>query len=49
VRRYDLDNPEAARYLGERLDRMGVYDTLRSAGAELGDNVDIDGFVFEFQ
>jgi GTP-binding protein len=49
VRRYDLQNPEAARYLGERLDRMGVYEALRAAGAELGDEVDIDGFVFEFQ
>jgi GTPase len=49
VRRFDLDNLEAARYLAERLQRMGVYDALRSRGAEPGDEVDIDGFVFEFQ
>jgi GTPase len=49
VRRFDLDNPDAARYLAERLQRLGVYDALRNRGAEPGDEVDIAGFVFEFQ
>lgn len=49
VRRFDLENPDAARYLGERLERLGVYNALRSAGAQPGDDVYIDGFAFEFQ
>ncbi len=48
VRRYDLENDQAVRYLGERLDRAGVYGALRQAGAEPGDEVHIAGFVFEF-
>jgi GTPase len=49
VRRYDLTNPEAARYLAQRLEHEGVYAALREHGAEPGDEVDIDGFVFEYQ
>ena len=49
VRRYDLTNTEAARYLAERLEREGIYAALRDHGAEPGDEVDIDGFVFEYQ
>ncbi len=49
VSRFDLDNEEAIRYLNERLDRLGVYSALRAQGAQPGDDVDIEGFEFEFQ
>lgn len=49
VRRFDLENDQAVRYLGERLDRLGVYEALRGAGALPGDEVDIEGLSFEFQ
>ena len=48
VKRYDLENDQAVRYLGRRLDRMGVHGALRQAGASAGDEVHIAGFVFEF-
>jgi Obg family GTPase CgtA-like protein len=48
VRRFDLTNEEAIRYLGERLDRLGVYASLRACGAQPGDDVDIEGYAFEF-
>jgi GTP-binding protein len=49
VSRFDLTNDEAVRYLGERLDRLGVYAALRAKGAVPGDDVDIEGYAFEFQ
>jgi len=49
VRRYDLDNDQAVRYLGERLERLGVNEALRAEGARPGDEVDIEGHTFEFQ
>jgi Obg family GTPase CgtA-like protein len=49
VRRFDLDNEEAIHYLAERLDRLGVYAALKSRGAQPGDEVDIEGYTFEFQ
>ncbi|MBU2603563.1 MAG: GTPase ObgE [Actinobacteria bacterium] len=49
VRRFDLDNDQAVRYLGERLERMGVYEALRNEGAQLGDDVEIEGLAFEYQ
>ncbi|MHB1344548.1 MAG: GTPase ObgE [Thermoleophilia bacterium] len=49
VRRFDLENDQAVRYLGERLERMGIYEALRAAGAQPGDEVDIEGLTFEFQ
>ena len=49
VRRFDLDNEEAIRYLAEKLDRLGVYAALRAQGAQPGDDVDIEGYAFEFQ
>jgi len=48
VKRYDLENDQAVRYLGRRLDRMGINGALRQAGASAGDEVHIAGFVFEF-
>jgi len=48
VSRFDLTNEEAIRYLGERLDRLGVYAALRAQGARPGDDVDIEGYAFEF-
>jgi len=49
VGRFDLTNDEAIRYLGERLDRLGVYAALRAQGAQPGDDVEIEGHFFEFQ
>jgi GTP-binding protein len=49
VRRFDLENDQAVRYLGERLERLGLSDALRQEGACPGDEVEIEGFVFEFQ
>jgi GTP-binding protein len=48
VRRFDLDNEEASQYLAEKLDRLGVYAALRTQGAQPGDEVDIEGYTFEF-
>ncbi len=48
VKRYDLENDQAIRYLGRKLDRMGVHGALRQSGAAAGDEVHIAGFVFEF-
>ena len=41
--------PPPIRYVGERLDRLGVYAALRAQGAQPGDNVEIEGYAFEFQ
>jgi GTP-binding protein len=49
VSRFDLTDEEATRYLAERLDRLGVYAALRARGAQPGDDVDIEGYDFEFQ
>ena len=49
VGRFDLDNEEAVQYLAERLDRLGVYSALKSKGAKPGDEVDLEGYTFEFQ
>jgi GTPase len=49
VSRFDLDNEEASQYLAERLDRLGVYAALKAKGAQPGDEVDIEGYTFEFQ
>jgi GTPase len=49
VSRFDLDNEEAIQYLAERLDRLGVYAALKSKGAQPGDEVDLEGYTFEFQ
>lgn len=49
VGRFDLTNEEAIRYLGEKLDRLGVYAALRAQGAQPGDDVEIEGYAFEFQ
>jgi GTP-binding protein len=48
VNRFDLTDEEAIRYLGERLDRLGVYAALRAQGAQPGDDVMIEGHEFEF-
>jgi GTPase len=49
VSRFDLDNEEAIQYLAGRLDRLGVYAALRARGAQPGDEVDIEGYTFEYQ
>jgi GTPase len=45
--RHDLENPDALRYLEERLRGMGVIRALEAAGFEPGDDVEIAGTVFE--
>jgi GTP-binding protein len=45
--RHDLDNPDALRYLEERLRGMGVVRALEAEGFEPGDDVEIAGTVFE--
>ena len=49
VSRFDLSDYEAVRYLGERLERLGVYAALRAKGAQPGDGVEVEGYDFEFQ
>jgi GTP-binding protein len=48
VRRFDLDNEEAIRYVAEKFDRLGVYAALRAKGAQPGDDVNVEGYAFEF-
>jgi GTP-binding protein len=48
VRRFDLSNDEATRYLADKFERLGVYAALRAQGAKPGDDVDVEGFAFEF-
>lgn len=45
----DLSNDEGVRWLQRRMERMGVDDALRQAGAGMGAPVVIRGFEFEFQ
>jgi len=47
VARHDLENPDALRYLEERMRGMGVIRALEAAGFEPGDDVEIAGTVFE--
>ncbi len=49
MRRTDLGNEEAVRYLDRRLNRLGLDEALREAGAEPGDEVEIAGYIFEFR
>ncbi|MGV3618325.1 MAG: GTPase ObgE [Fimbriimonas sp.] len=44
----DLDNQDAVRYLHRRLQRLGVIDRLREAGAQDGDDVEIGEASFSF-
>jgi GTP-binding protein len=44
----DMENDEAVRYLHRRLERIGLIDSLRDAGATEGDSVEIGDFVFGF-
>ncbi|CAA9491691.1 MAG: GTP-binding protein Obg [uncultured Solirubrobacterales bacterium] len=47
VARHDLENPDALRYLEERLRGLGVVRALEAAGFTPGDDVEIAGTVFE--
>ncbi|WBB59387.1 GTPase ObgE [Streptomyces sp. WMMC500] len=53
VRQTDFGNDEAVGYLGDRLNRLGVEDRLRRAGAKPGDDVVIgtgeDAVVFDWE
>ena len=44
----DLDNEDAVRYLQQVIERAGLNDALRRAGAEPGDTVVLGGQEFEF-
>ena len=48
ISRYDLTNPDAVRYVQERLVSLGVEDALERAGAREGDEVRIGEQAFEF-
>lgn len=48
VARTDFGNDEAVAYLQEQLERLGVSDALREAGARPGDDVVIGPMEFEF-
>jgi GTP-binding protein len=47
IARHDVDNPDALRYVEERLRALGVIRALEAAGFEPGDDVEIAGVVFE--
>jgi GTP-binding protein len=53
VRQTDFSNDEAVGYLADRLNRLGVEDELRNAGAKAGDGVaigpDEDAVVFDWE
>jgi GTP-binding protein len=49
VRMTDLENPEAVRYLQDRMERAGVEAVLLDVGAVPGDDVEIAGHVFTFE
>jgi GTP-binding protein len=44
----DLDNEDAVAYLQEVIERAGLNDALRRAGATPGDTVIVGGSEFEF-
>jgi GTPase len=48
VARFDLSNPDAVRYVQERLVALGIEAALSRAGAREGDEVRIGGEAFEF-
>ncbi|MDN5636082.1 MAG: Obg family GTPase CgtA, partial [Brevibacterium sp.] len=51
VRQTDFSNDEAVGYLSDRLDRLGVEDSLFKAGAKPGDTIVVggdDGVVFDW-
>ncbi len=48
IARYDLTNPDAVRYVQERLVSFGVEDALSKAGAREGDEVRIGDQAFDF-
>jgi GTP-binding protein len=47
--KHDLENEEALAYVERRLKKMGVIRALQAAGFESGDDVEIDGVVFELE
>ena len=47
VARHDLENPDALRYLEERLRGLGVIRALEAVGFRAGDDVEIAGTLFE--
>ena len=46
---YDLDDPDQAYQLGLQLDKMGVDQALREAGARDGDQVIVNNYILDFK
>jgi GTP-binding protein len=49
MRRFDMENHEAALYVHRRLEQLGFLDELRTAGAKPGDLVHVGDTAFEFE
>ena len=49
VRQTDFENDEAVGYLSDRLNKAGVEDMLRKAGAHEGDTVTIGEISFDWE
>jgi GTP-binding protein len=49
IRQTNFDNDEAVGYLADRLERLGVEDTLAKRGAQPGDPVRIGSQEFDWQ
>ncbi|GAB3875576.1 GTPase ObgE [Kibdelosporangium lantanae] len=49
VRQTNFDNDEAVGYLGDRLNRLGVEDTLAAMGAQPGCSVTIGAWTFSWE
>jgi len=47
MRRFDVDNEDAMNYVEGRLQRIGVMRALEAEGFQAGDEIEIDGIVFE--
>jgi Obg family GTPase CgtA-like protein len=45
----DLTDPDAADFVSQRLERSGIVEGLRDAGAVSGDDVRIGSIVFTFE
>lgn len=49
IRQTDFENEEAVGYLSDRLEKAGVEDALRAAGAQEGDTVTIGEISFDWE
>jgi GTP-binding protein len=49
IGRFDLENEEAVAILQRKLERIGLFEALKSAGAQEGDTVIVGPFEFEYR